>query len=189
MYSPKVQSDLVEMLRDIRQVEGKQLAALVDELLRPQVIKRYGEVVGLHRHTLQLKLFETAEAYPKERVCLDAPTAVFRLCADMISLQQERMDVLTLDTKNYLIARRMVFLGSLNTTVVHPREIYAHALADHASSVIIVHNHPSKDTEPSREDIAATKQIKAAGVVMGIPLVDHVIIGDGFTSMNLDGCL
>ena len=171
MYSPKVQSDLVEMLRDIRQVEGKQLATLVDELLRPHVIKRYGEVVGSHRHTLQLKLFETGEPYPQERVCLNSPTEVFRLCADMIQLQQERLDVLTLDAKNYLIARRMVFLGSLNTSVIHPREIYALAITDHAAGVIIVHNHPSQNTEPSDEDIRATKQIKEAGVVIGIPLV------------------
>ena len=187
MYSPKIQADLVDMLSDIRAIKEKPLTALVDELLRPQVIKRYGEVVGSHRHTLQLTLFETGESYTQERVNISSPADVWRLCVDMTQLQQERLDVLTLDTKNHVTSRHVVFLGSLNATVIHPREIYVHAITRRAASIIIVHNHPTGDTSPSPEDIRATEQLKKAGEIISVPLLDHVIVGNGYSSLKEDG--
>lgn len=69
--------------------------------------------------------------------------------------------------------------GSLNSSVVHPREAYAPAIVQHAAAILAVHNHPSGDPSPSREDRALTKTLRETGKVMGIPLLDHLIIGDG----------
>ena len=107
----------------------------------------------------------------------------------MTHLQQERLDVLMLDTKNNVMKRQMVFLGSLNASIIHPREIFAPATAHRAASVILVHNHPSGQTEPSTEDIAATKQVKKAGDIIQIPVLDHVIVGKSYTSLKEEGFL
>ena len=187
MYTPKVKADLVEMLTEIRVVRGKPITALLDDLLRPQVYNLYRETIGTLRYTVQLELFEIREPQPEKQVNISSPADVFRLCIDMTQLQQERIDVLLLDTKNNVMKRQMVFLGSLNSSIIHPREIFALAIQHRAASIIIVHNHPSGAPEPSREDIAATKQLKQAGDIIQVPLLDHVIIGDDFTSLKEEG--
>ena len=187
MYTPKIKADLVEMLTEIKGVRGKPITALLDDLLRPQVYNLYRETIGTLRYTVQLELFEIREPQPEKQVNISSPADVWRLCIDMTQLSQERLDVLMLDTKNNVMKRQMVFLGSLNASLIHPREIYAPAIAHRAASVVLVHNHPSSDTTPSQEDINATKQVKKAGDIIGIPLLDHVIIGDDFTSLKEEG--
>ncbi len=189
MYAPKIKADLVEMLSDIGQVKEKPLTALVDELLRPQVYSLYQQVIGSHRYAVQLELFQIREPQPERQVNISSPNDVWRLCIDMTHLQQERLDVLMLDTKNNVMKRQMIFLGSLNASVIHAREIYAPAIAHRAASVVLVHNHPSQDTTPSQEDITATKQMKKAGDIIGIPLLDHVIVGNSFASLKEEGFL
>ena len=189
MYSPKVKADLVEMLTEIRQVRGKPITTLLDDLLRPQVYNLYQQTIGTLRYTVQLELFEIREPQPEKRVNISSPADVWRLCVDMTHLQQERLDVLMLDTKNNVMKRQMVFLGSLNASIIHPREIFAPAIAHRAASVILVHNHPSGQTEPSTEDITATKQIKSAGAIIQIPVLDHVIVGNSYTSLKEEGFL
>ncbi len=189
MYSPKVKTDLVEMLTEIRQVRGKPITALLDDLLRPQVYNLYQQAIGTLRYAVQLELFEIREPQPEKRVTISSPADVWRLCVDMTHLQQERLDVLMLDTKNNVIKRQMVFLGSLNASIIHPREIFAPAIAHRAASVILVHNHPSGQTEPSTEDITATKQVKSAGAIIQIPVLDHVIVGNSYTSLKEMGYL
>lgn len=98
-------------------------------------------------------------------------------------IKQEQVMVIFLDIKNQIIRYKTMFQGGLNECVVHPREIFKEALAYSSASVIIVHNHPSGDPAPSREDIAITKQLKEAGRLVGIQVLDHVIItNDNYVS-------
>jgi len=90
--------------------------------------------------------------------------------------KQEYFICLSLDSGQQLITQRIVTIGLLDSTLVHPREVFAGPLMDRAASVVIVHNHPSGIAEPSNEDIKSTQQLVAAGILLGIPLKDHVIV-------------
>jgi DNA repair protein RadC len=92
--------------------------------------------------------------------------------------KREHFIVLCLDTRNRLIGRRTVSIGSLDTSIVHPREVLKEAVSSSAASVILVHNHPSGDPEPSKEDIELTKRLVKAGEIIGIEVLDHVIVCD-----------
>jgi DNA repair protein RadC len=109
-----------------------------------------------------------------------------RLCAALelgARLQAESFHVLLLNTANQLLRDVMVSQGSLNACVIHPREVFRIAIAENAAAVILLHNHPSGNTEPSPEDIAITRQLVDAGRIVDIRVLDHVIIGgDDFTS-------
>nr|WP_017726789.1 DNA repair protein RadC [Halalkalibacterium ligniniphilum] len=85
---------------------------------------------------------------------------------------------LYLNTKNQVLHRQTIFVGSLNASIVHPREVFKEAFRRSAASLICLHNHPSGDPSPSREDIEVTKRLCEAGKIIGIELLDHVIIGD-----------
>jgi len=100
------------------------------------------------------------------------------LMADMTSLKQENFVVLFMNVKNQVIHRQTIFIGSLNASIVHPREIFREAVKRSAASIICAHNHPSGNPAPSPEDIEVTKRLQEAGHIMGIELLDHVIIGD-----------
>jgi DNA repair protein RadC len=91
---------------------------------------------------------------------------------------REHFVVLCLDGKNAVIAANIVSVGSLNLAIVHPRETFKAAVLCNANAIICGHNHPSGDPEPSMEDQALTKRLHAAGEVLGIKLLDHIIIGD-----------
>ena len=91
---------------------------------------------------------------------------------------REHFVVLLVDTKHKIVAAETVSIGTLNGSLIHPREVFKAAICASAAGVIAVHNHPSGDVQPSTEDRVVTKRLKDAGVLLGIPLVDHVIIGD-----------
>jgi len=90
--------------------------------------------------------------------------------------RQEYILCLSLDSGNRLITRRVVTIGTLTASLVHPREVFTGPLKDRAASVIVAHNHPSGDPYPSQKDIEATQQLVAAGILLGIPLRDHFIV-------------
>ena len=83
-----------------------------------------------------------------------------------------------LDTKNHLLGEEMVFKGTVNSSLVNPREIFLTAVSYHAVGILLVHNHPSGDPSPSRADLDFTERVRRAGDILGIPLIDHIIIGD-----------
>lgn len=106
------------------------------------------------------------------------------------SERREKFLVISLNSKNQLLSLDTVFTGTLNSTIVHPREIFQYALRHAAAGIIVAHNHPSGDPTPSKEDISATITLKEAGQIMGIPLLDHLIIGHGrWTSLRANGVL
>ena len=101
-------------------------------------------------------------------------------------LRQEEFHVLLLNTQNAVIREVMITRGILDASVVHPREVFAPALAEAAAAVILVHNHPSGDPTPSRADREVTRQLIEAGHLIGIPVRDHVVIGNGRYTSFLD---
>lgn len=104
--------------------------------------------------------------------------------------RQEEFWALYLDTQNRVLEERRLTVGLLNSSLVHPREVFAPALTHAAASLILVHNHPSGDPEPSPEDLEVTRQLVASGELLGIPVRDHVVLGDGrYTSLMERGKL
>jgi DNA repair protein RadC len=103
---------------------------------------------------------------------------------------KEHFAVLLLNTKNHILAMPVISQGSLTASVVHPREVFEAAVRHSAASMILLHNHPSGDPSPSREDIAVTERLVKAGQIMDIPVLDHVIIGnDSFASLKEKGLM
>lgn len=116
------------------------------------------------------------------------PKDCFNLLGNELKyLKQEHFIVLSLDVKQKLIAKDTVFIGALDASLVHPREVFRIAVKRMAASIICVHNHPSYDIEPSLPDIMITKQIMEASIMMDIPLLDHIIIG-GNNYSSLKAC-
>lgn len=100
------------------------------------------------------------------------------LINEMSYLNQEVLKLILLNTKNNIIKMENIFKGSLNSSIVHPREIFREAVKYGSANIIITHNHPSGDPTPSREDINITNRLKECGEIMGIKLLDHLIIGN-----------
>jgi DNA repair protein RadC len=114
------------------------------------------------------------------RPTVSTPEDVVALCGlQMRGLDREHFWMLALNTKNRLLRIVEVSVGSLNASIVHPRELFKEAVRLSAASVVVVHNHPSGDPTPSGADLQLTRRLVRAGEVLGIDLVDHVVIGDG----------
>ena len=112
------------------------------------------------------------------------------LMADMTSLLQEHFVALLLNVKNQILYQKTIFIGSLNSSIVHPRELFREAIKRSAASIIVCHNHPSGNPEPSPEDIEVTNRLQEAGYIIGIELVDHIIIGNhNYVSLKEKGYL
>jgi DNA repair protein RadC len=116
---------------------------------------------------------------------VQGPADVFEITADLRRLRREHFIGLYLNTRNRLLIRETISIGSLNASIVHPREVFEPALRQGAASLIVVHNHPSGETDPSEDDLAITRRLSEAGEILGVPLLDHVIVGgNGYTSLK-----
>lgn len=124
------------------------------------------------------KRIATAPASKKIRTDMPAQVADLFM-EEMRYLRKEVFSILMLTTKNQIICIEKIAVGSLNSAVVHPREVFTNAVKRGAASVILVHNHPSGDPSPSREDLELTSRLMDAGSILGISVKDHLIIGDG----------
>ncbi|PKG21694.1 RadC family protein [Niallia nealsonii] len=124
-----------------------------------------------------------------DRYCIRSPEdAAKYMMNDMRFLTQEHFVCLYLNTKNQVMHKQTIFIGSLNASIVHPREVYKEAFRRSAASIICLHNHPSGDPSPSREDIEVTKRLVECGKIIGIDLLDHIIIGENkFVSLKEKG--
>ncbi len=100
------------------------------------------------------------------------------LMPELCNLKKEHLVGVYLDSRKKVITQETIFVGSLNANIVHPREIFAAALAESAAAIILVHNHPSGDPMPSDDDITVTKQLIKAGKILGVEVLDHIIIGN-----------
>jgi DNA repair protein RadC len=100
-------------------------------------------------------------------------------------LDREHFEILHLDTKNKITSKEIISIGSLNQSIVHPREVFKSAILNNSASIILLHNHPSGDPKPSRQDIDVTKRLEDAGNILGITVIDHVIFGEsGYISFK-----
>ncbi len=117
---------------------------------------------------------------PNQRAIIDSPDAAAAAFShDLMWQTQERFAILMLDVKNALIGTRVISIGTATETLAHPREIFREAIRQGATKLIIAHNHPSGNTEPSTEDLDLTEQLLKAAQFLDIPLLDHLILGQG----------
>lgn len=124
------------------------------------------------------------------RPVISGPGDVYEFLRGRLAhLDRERFVVLLLNTKNAVIESHTVSIGTLSSALVHPREIFKPAIQASAASIILAHNHPSSHLEPSREDREVTRRIVEAGETIGIEVLDHLIIGDGYLSLKERGLL
>lgn len=113
-----------------------------------------------------------------EELIISSPKDVaFYMMKEMNNLKKEYFKIIMLNTKNMIISIKDVSIGSLNSSIVHPREVFVEAIKNSSAAVILCHNHPSGDCTPSKEDIAVTKRLKECGDLIGIEVLDHIIIG------------
>src|SRR3989442_308341 len=130
--------------------------------------------------TTWVRLVREPDPAQPEPVHIKGPAEVFRLLYTRTSRElQEVFYVLTLDTQSRVISCQEVTRGTLNASLVHPREVFRLAIAEGAAGIVVVHNHPSGDPTPSGDDRAVTKQLVDAGRIIDIPVYDHVVIGGG----------
>ncbi|HIE17895.1 MAG TPA: JAB domain-containing protein [Dehalococcoidia bacterium] len=126
---------------------------------------------------LSRRLEEPPDRAPK--ITVKSPEDILKSVRSLLKgKRKEHFLVLSLDTRNHLIDMHKVSIGSLDCSIVHPREAFKEAIADSAASVIFVHNHPSGDPTPSADDIQLTKRLTDAGQILGIEVLDHVIVCD-----------
>lgn len=126
-----------------------------------------------------------------EKIKISSPSdAAVLLMEEMRYYKKEYFKIILLDTKNNIKKVSEISVGSLNSSIVHPREVFSEAVVNSASSIILVHNHPSGESEPSHEDVVLTNRLDECGKMLGIKVLDHIIIGDGvFYSFKEEGLL
>ena len=134
--------------------------------------------LGPARITEILAAFELAKRYliDDERPIIDSPEKAVAQLSDIRDKKQEYFVCMTLDGANRLIAKRIITIGTLNASLVHPREVFADAITDRAASIIVAHNHPSGNVEPSQTDIDLTNRLKDTGKLLGINVLDHIVV-------------
>ena len=132
-----------------------------------------------------------ATAKPLERCCFACPQdGVAFLMPRLRYLQREQFLVVLLNSKNKVIGTEVISEGSLTGSVVHPREVFQPAILQHAAAIVVAHNHPSGDPHPSSEDREITRMLVEAGKILKLPVLDHLIIGDGtYYSFQEEGAL
>lgn len=139
---------------------------------------------------VQVKLVREKTLLYKDRK-IRSPRCAYQLIRDFLGdVDREHFIVLCLDTKNQPTCIQVVHIGSLNASIVHPREVLKPALLSNAASIIVAHNHPSNVSDPSPEDIEVTKRLVHAGEILGIDILDHLILcTDTFRSLKESGCM
>jgi DNA repair protein RadC len=169
------------LLQELSQHQRDPLAVLQD--ISPQELMQISGV-GPAKATTILAALELGkrvfQARPLERTIINDPAlAAAALGSDLMWQSQERFAVLLLDTKHRLLGTRVITIGSATETIAHPRDIFREVIRQGATRAIVAHNHPSGSLEPSPEDMELTRQLLAGAQLLGIPLLDHLILGNG----------
>ncbi|OZU89064.1 DNA repair protein RadC [Virgibacillus indicus] len=185
ILGPSANTDIVQKLSDYP------LNNLVDMTI--EEIKGEGlthnQALTLHAAFLLSKRCRTGDKNHKYTIRSPEDAADYMM-EEMRHLKQEHFVAVYLDTKNQVIHKKIVFIGSLNASIVHPRELFREAVKRSAASIIALHNHPSGSPTPSQEDIHVTRRLVESGKMIGIEILDHIIIGDRkFVSLKEKGYL
>ncbi len=164
--------------RDVRAI-AKQVAARIRERQEDLSLGDLMEVpgMGLAKAAQILSAFELARRHLlKEAVKINRSQDVLPLVSDLADKRQEHFLCISLNGANEVIEKRIVTIGLLNMSPVHPREVFADVLVDRAASVIFAHNHPSGDLQPSETDLRMHEQLTEAGKILGLRVLDHIIV-------------
>jgi len=162
---------------DVMSVAARVLKVLDNNKEKPDIeeLKKI-EGVGLAKAALIAAALEFARRRIRpEGLRISFPADILPLIQHYADRKQEHFICISINGANEVIASRVVSVGLVNRTQVHPREVFADPITDRASAIIVAHNHPSGGLTPSKEDIEITKQLKSAGETLGIPLLDHII--------------
>lgn len=160
-------------------------------LERLQEIKGIGEVKAVKLKCITELSQRIASATARERICLQRPDTVAAYYMERLRHRKTECVVLaSVDARSRLLRDTMLSNGSVTMSLISPREIFLEALRNQAVSIILIHNHPSGDPTPSKEDVIVTRRVYEAGIMIGVELVDHIIIGDNcYSSMREQGIL
>lgn len=147
--------------------------------------------VRINVYTVEL-VRESAKVYDLDKV-INSPSNAVDVIESVLSLStktKEHLVMMSLNTKNEVVGVHTIHIGSVNASVVHPREVFQQAILNNATSIMMFHNHPSGNSQPSQEDIHVTRRFVEAGKILGIGLLDHIVIGCGeYTSLKEKGYL
>lgn len=174
------QADVTKIAREVAKLLKRDRTLTMNAL---QQVKG----IGPAKMTELLASFELAKRYVLEpdRPIIDSPETAVEQLRDIRDKKQEYFVCLTLDGANRLINKHIVTIGTLTASLVHPREVFALAIEDHAASIVVAHNHPSRNLDPSNADIQVTERLRDSGHLLGIKLADHIIVTSmGHKSVN-----
>lgn len=178
--------------RDVRAI-SKQVAALIREKQKSLTLSDLLDVpgMGLAKSAQILSAFELARRHLlKETVKISRAQDLLPLVSDLIEKSQEHFVCISLNGANEVIAKRIITIGLLNMSPVHPREVFADVIVDRAAAVIFVHNHPSGDLQPSDADLKMHEQLTEAGNILGLRVLDHLIVSRrGYLSFQEEGLI
>ncbi len=160
----------------------------LDQLME---IRGIGKVKAIQLKCVAELASRMSKQKAKERLLLDHPQSIADyFMEELRHKEQEHMVIAFFDTKNRLIGEKTLTIGTVNASLVSPREIFVEALNRRAVCIVLLHNHPSGDVTPSREDRRVTRQVYEAGEMLGISVLDHIIIGDqSYFSFREEGLL
>ena len=165
-------ADVPKIARDVRRILGEKGSNLTyEDLLKIKGLGAAKAAKLMASFELWRRQFEVSE-----RPIIDSPEKAAEQFADIRDKKQEYFVCLTLDGANRLIAKRVISIGTLTASLVHPREVFAEVITDRAASIIVAHNHPSGNLEPSIADKEVTERLRQAGEILGIDLLDHILI-------------
>lgn len=181
--------EALSLLTGIKESEFAKFSTLNDLRSRLYSLK----ITDLQKMKLEA-MFEVSKRIETELLHRDkvsSPLDVYNnLKSEMRHLDKEEFRILILNTKNEIIKTSIISVGSLSASIVHPREVFKEAILHSGASLILAHNHPSGNSQPSREDIQITKRLVEAGSLLGIKIADHVIISThGYTSFKEEGLI
>ncbi|MBQ5918913.1 MAG: DNA repair protein RadC [Lachnospiraceae bacterium] len=160
--------------------KGKGLIGLcqigIEELTK---VRGVGKVKAIQLKAVAELTRRISKRTAKESLVMDSPETVARyFMEDLRHRDKECFMMLSLDSKGALISESLISIGTVNASLASPREVFVEAVNNRAVSIILVHNHPSGNPKPSKNDLVVTRQMKDAGELLGIKLIDHIIIGD-----------
>ena len=178
--SGSAEADVTKIARDVLKLIKEKASELVlDDLLEIKGL-------GLAKATPIMAGFELwrRQYEVSEHPIVDDTEKAAEQLADLRDKKQEYFVCLTLDGANRLISKRVISIGTLTSSLVHPREVFAEAITDRAAGIIVAHNHPSGNLQPSQADRDVTDRLREAGELLGVTLLDHVIVTkDGFRAI------
>lgn len=172
--------DVLKLSKEIEKLFDKEF----DELSLEKLTSIHG--LGNAKAMQVLSAIELSRRYLiKQNVKITSSLDVYRELSEYVNKKQEYFLVITLDGANHIIEKRVVFVGTLNQSLVHPREVFADAICDRAASIVIAHNHPSGQLTPSDADRRITQRLQEVADMVGIELLDHVIVSkNGYFSFD-----